>query len=278
MNLVPLLLAALPVLAAVDDEMPDGDKLVTVSALADREAVKPGGTATVAVRYAIEKKWHVYWENPGDSGIKTRATLKLPDGWKAGEPRFPYPERHEQPGDIVTYVFHDELVLLVDVTVPADARPGTKATIGVLGEWLVCQELCVPGSGQASVEIAVADAEKPANEAVFQKARAKLPRAWSELAKARTSWGGTLEEPKLTLIVPGATKLEYFPLDVEPVALASSTTDVGKQGATLRATFEFTKREEQDDPRVRGVVVVTTDAGVAAYRLDHLFTPPPAGR
>lgn len=282
MNLVPLLLlaatAAAPGRPVQDEEFPDGNKLVRVTLLSDHEAVKPGGTLTLAVRYEIEPKWHVYWENPGDSGLPTRAKFTAPAGWKVGTPRFPTPERHESPGDIVTYVHEKELVLLADVVVPADAQPGTKATIEVEGSWLVCTELCVPGSGKASVEVAVSDAAKTANDALYAAARARLPKPWAELKNARASWSGTEAEPRWTLVVPGAKSLEYFPLDVEPVKLASRTVDAGKSGATLRASFAFERKEPTDQPLVRGVLRVRTDAGEAAYLLEHTYTPPPAGR
>lgn len=282
MNLVPLLLLAATVQAPVrpiqDEEFPDGDKLVRMTMLGDHEAVQPGGKFTLAVRYEIERKWHVYWENPGDSGLPTRARFTAPAGWNIGALRFPTPERHESPGDIVTFIHENELVLLSEVVVPADAKPGTKATIEVEGSWLVCTELCVPGSGKATVEVAIAEVAKSANEAAFAAARARLPKPWAELKGARASWSGTEAEPRLTLVVPGAKSLEYFPLDVEPVKLASRTVDAGKSGATLRANFAFERKEPADQPRIRGVVRVRTEAGETAYLLEHTYTPPPAGR
>ncbi len=278
MTLIALLLAAVPALPFEDDEFPDGNKLVQVALLADHEAVEPGGTLTLAVRYTIEPKWHVYWENPGDSGLATRAKFTAPEGWKVGDVRFPAPHRHELPGDITTFIFERELILLADVTIPADAKPGSKVTIGVEGSWLVCTDLCVPGSGKASVEIAVADAGKTVNDKVFAAARAQLPKPMAELAKARITWSGTEAEPRLTIVVPGANSVEYFPLDVEPVKLAGRTADAGKSGATLRANFEFERKDPKDEPRIRGVLTVTTDAGVTNYRIDHLFVPPSAGQ
>lgn len=278
MTLLALLISAIPALPIEDDAIPDGNKLVQVSLLADHEAVKPGGKMTLAVRYTIEPKWHVYWENPGDSGLKTKAKFTAPEGWKIDEVRFPAPHRHDLPGDITTYIFERELVLLADVTIPADAKAGSKVTIDVEGSWLVCTDLCLPGSGKASVEIAIADAVKPANEKVFATARALLPKPIAELAKARITWAGTEAEPRLTIVVPGAKSLEYFPLDVEPVEMVERTADAGKSGATLRASFEFHRKDPQDEPRIRGVLTVTTDAGVANYALDHLFAATPADK
>jgi DsbC/DsbD-like thiol-disulfide interchange protein len=266
-----LLALALPV--PQDGDMPDGDKLVQVALLADREAVQPGGTATLAVRLVIEPKWHIYWENPGDSGMPTRAKLTAPAGWEVGPLRFPCPERHEDAGDIVTFIHEKELVLLCDVKVPADAKPGALAELGVEASWLVCTELCVPGSGKAALKLPVAAAEKPANGALFSAARARLPKAWSELPKARVSWSGEEAAPRLALVVPGAKALELFPLDVAPLKLASRSVDVGKGGATLKADLEFKRKKPEDQPRLRAVVRVRTEQGEAAYLLDSAWTP-----
>ncbi len=271
------LLPALPVQTVADDEMPDGNKLVQIALLADKGAVKPGGTLTLAVRYAIEPKWHVYWENPGDSGMATRANITAPAGWKVGALRFPAPQRHEDEGDITTYIHERELVLLADVQVPADARPGVAA-ITVDGRWLVCTDICVGGEGQAKVDVTVADVETPANEALFKAAREKLPKPWSELPQARVTWSGTEAEPRVTIVVPGAKSLEFFPLDTEAMKCKGRTVDAGKNGATLKAQFEFERKQPEDQPRTRGVLHVKTGQGETSYLFDSLYTAPPTGR
>ena len=49
-----------------------------------------------------ENGWHVYWRNPGDSGLATALNWTLPPGVTAGELQWPYPHR-SQLGDIVNY-------------------------------------------------------------------------------------------------------------------------------------------------------------------------------
>jgi thiol:disulfide interchange protein DsbD len=276
-----LILAALPALPGVnpvlDDEMPDGNKLVHVSVLADKSAVKPGGTVTLAVRFAIEPKWHIYWENQGDSGMPTRAKFTAPAGWKVAEPRYPAPQRHEDEGDITTYIHEKELILLADVQVPADARPGA-ATITVEGRWLVCTNICVPGEGQAKVDVTVADAEAAANEPFFKTAREQMPKPWSELSQARVTWAGSEAEPRFTIVVPGAKELEFYPLDTESMKLAGRTVDVGKNGATLKGQCKFERKQPADQPRMRGVLRLKTERGESSYLFDGSYTAPPAGR
>ena len=56
---------------------------VRAELLADVAAVKPGEPFWVGLRQTIRPKWHTYWKNPGDSGLPTEITWKLPEGAKA---------------------------------------------------------------------------------------------------------------------------------------------------------------------------------------------------
>jgi thiol:disulfide interchange protein DsbD len=270
MLLPALLLIPLAVPTAQDDELPDGNKLVSVSILADRDALAPGGSATLLVRLSIEDKWHVYWENPGDSGIPTRFEWKLPAGFEVGPPRFPWPKRHVDPGDIVTYVHEGRLDVLFELRASPDAAPAASADIAVEASWLVCKEICVPGSGRASLALAVlADAPAaPARAEPFAASRARLPRPWSELRGARANWAGDEAEPRLSLIVPGAKEIELFPLDSAPTKFIGRSVRAGGDGASLKAELEFKRKRETEVPRLRGVVWVRTEQGEASYLLE----------
>ena len=56
-------------------------------------SVVPGGTLWVDLHLDIDPGWHVYWRNPGDSGLPTEIAWKLPAGFSAGEIAWPAPER-----------------------------------------------------------------------------------------------------------------------------------------------------------------------------------------
>ena len=145
----------------------DGNRLVKVALLADRAAIRPGATFTLAVKLTIEKGWHVYWQNPGEAGAPTLATLRAPAGFEIGELQYPAPEREESAGDIVSFIHKDEMVLVCDVKAPAQLAPGSSVALGVDCHWLVCQETCYPGSGSAELTLAVAkasDADARAND------------------------------------------------------------------------------------------------------------------
>ena len=103
-----------------------------------------GQTHTVAVRLKPDAHWHTYWINPGDSGLATRLVWQLPDGVQAGPIQWPAPTRFSL-GDIVNYGYDGETLHLVQVQVPAQL-PGDQLTLKVTAHWLVCADICIPGS------------------------------------------------------------------------------------------------------------------------------------
>ncbi|WP_298160389.1 thioredoxin family protein [Brevundimonas sp.] len=104
----------------------------------------PGSTAIVAVRQEIEPGWHTYWRNPGDSGGPTTLDWTLPAGVSAGDIVWPTPGRLRLQ-DLMNYGYSGEVLLLVPIEVPADARPGSILPLIVRALFLVCSdEMCVP--------------------------------------------------------------------------------------------------------------------------------------
>lgn len=283
MNAALLALLALVPLAAIGtdrqdesdaDAQADGNKLVALELKADHDALQPGATVTLGLRCKVERRWHIYWgENAGDAGLPFKATIKGPDGYVIGKVRFPWPKRHEAPGDIVEYVHDGELYLLADVKVPSSAKPGEKATFEVNASWLVCTEVCVSGAGETSLTMNVADKSALANEAIFTSARAKEPRPWSELGRAGASYSGEEATPKLTIVVPGITAAEFFPYRSSTTKLVKRTVEIGKQGGTLALEFEFEKRGDDDKPETRGVLWVKTEKGETSYLFEKPFKP-----
>ena len=66
-----------------------------VDLIAAEAAITPGADLWVALRFHLEEGWHVYWQNPGDSGSPPALRWQLPDGIRAGEIEWPAPARIE---------------------------------------------------------------------------------------------------------------------------------------------------------------------------------------
>src|SRR5215471_13920703 len=70
-----LLAAAVAATAAAE---PSPGPHVNTDLVADHAAIAPGQTIHVALRQQIQKDWHTYWKNAGDSGEPPRLIWTLP--------------------------------------------------------------------------------------------------------------------------------------------------------------------------------------------------------
>ncbi|MDH5286237.1 MAG: protein-disulfide reductase DsbD family protein, partial [Betaproteobacteria bacterium] len=101
---------------------------VEAELVAERTALVPGQTTTVALRLAIRERWHTYWQNPGDSGLPTTLAWKLPAGLTAGPIQWPAPKALPA-GPLVNYGYEGEVFHLVDVAVPPGVPAGSALTL-----------------------------------------------------------------------------------------------------------------------------------------------------
>lgn len=139
-----------------------------VSAEVVAETPSEDGFFWAAVRLVPEEGWHVYWKNPGDSGLATEVAWRLPEGMKpAGEARWPSPHAFVDQG-IVNYGYAGETYIFVPLRAERPLKKGDVLSADVA--WLACREICVPGKARAAVE-----APFPAPPASFFEARARLP-------------------------------------------------------------------------------------------------------
>ncbi len=144
--------------------------------IANVSAIKAGEPFTVGLKIKIDPEWHVYWTNPGDSGLATKLHLTLPAGFSAGDVQYPVPERLVLPGDLLNYAYEGEVMLLVQITPPKQLNE-KSITIGGRASWLVCKDACMPGGSKVSIDLPVQDSVTPANEDAFKLWQSRLPLA-----------------------------------------------------------------------------------------------------
>ncbi|HSV16307.1 MAG TPA: protein-disulfide reductase DsbD domain-containing protein [Tepidisphaeraceae bacterium] len=152
-----------------------GDELVHASLVADVSAIQPGESFRLGVAVKIDPSWHIYWKNPGDSGLPTRVKLDLPAGFTAGEVQFPVPRKLTLPGDIVNYGYEDQTMLIVPVSVAKDVAIGSTANLKAKISWLVCQEMCLPGKADVEITLPVAAQAQPVNREAFDQWSKQMP-------------------------------------------------------------------------------------------------------
>src|SRR5947208_3037269 len=85
---------------------------LTVELVAETTSIQPAHDASVGARFTLEKGWHIYWVNPGDSGEAPRLEWTVPPGFRASEIAFPAP-RQIPVGPLANYGYEDEVLLPV---------------------------------------------------------------------------------------------------------------------------------------------------------------------
>jgi DsbC/DsbD-like thiol-disulfide interchange protein len=143
-----------------------GKEIVKAELLADTTAIVPGKPFTVGLLLRMAPGWHTYWKFSGDAGLPTELKWTLPPGWKIGDIQWPIPLKTVDPGDIETYGYENEVLLMQEVTPPAKLD-GSSAKLSTEASWLVCEKICIPGGKTLQLDLPVASTSQPTNTDVF---------------------------------------------------------------------------------------------------------------
>jgi DsbC/DsbD-like thiol-disulfide interchange protein len=135
---------------------------IEVELIAATTSVRPGQSLRVGLRMLPDAGWHTYWRNPGDSGLPTRIRWHLPAGAQASDIDWPFPEALPF-AHLINYGYEGEHLLPVTIGVPADLGPGSEFLIRADAEWLLCEEICIPGNASLKLSLPVAD-QSPASD------------------------------------------------------------------------------------------------------------------
>ena len=242
---------AFPALAA-----PFKTEHVEAELVSERTALIPGKPVTVALRLKMADGWHTYWRNPGDSGLPTTITWKLPDGVGVGAIQWPAP-RTLPTGPLVNYGYEGEVLLLTGLTVPRDAAVGSTYKFSARADWLVCKDVCIPEGADLDITLPVSDHSDsyPQWGSAIAAVRAALP---TPLQGWRVNARGEGARIALALTPPDAAPdpgpLHFFSYDegrVEPSGKQALARDAsGAYLLTLPAAIQLAP----DFKRVAGVI------------------------
>jgi DsbC/DsbD-like thiol-disulfide interchange protein len=233
--------------------------------VAETDAVEPGRPLSVGIRLQMEPGWHIYWRNPGDSGLPTRVKWTLPPGFEAGEIRWPYPIRFTT-GPLASYGYAHEVLLPAEIRVPA-APAGREVRIAARVDWLECRDVCLPGKTELSLALPVRAGARPGPEAAaFSEARERLPVADPAWRFSAAPVGGALalsiRPPRLSAVVDA-----YF------YATTPRFLDYAKPQALERTKTGYRLLLARDPngtspARLAGVLVVTAGGRTRALEVD----------
>ena len=147
----------------------------TIELISEDLAIVPGENFDLAIRFDLEEDWHIYWKNPGASGLGSEIYWTLPEGIEAAEIKWPSPHRIEL-GGLTNYGYENEAVFIVTMKASKALQPGQSIPILAEISWLICKDVCLPGDAKLEISLPVDDVSARSKEApAFARARASQP-------------------------------------------------------------------------------------------------------
>ncbi len=265
----PLVLLLLFLSAPFYPAFSQGASHVKVELLSEQNSIQPGGSVTVGFHFRMQKGWHIYWKNPGDSGQAPSITWTLPEGFTAGEILWPVPQRLPL-AHLADYGYTNEITFLVPIQAPAKLIAGHMVRLAATVHWLVCQEICIPGGKQLNLRLPIRKKAAPYNSRYafyFKSARKILPQEIPEDWKITGSMGP--KEFHLSLDTGAAlsktTTAAFFPLHGNQIQ--NSANQISEiEGNTLNLGF---KKSDQCSPEIKNLegllVLEQKNAGKRGY-------------
>ena len=251
-----------------------------MSLLCDAGPLKAGATFEVAALFEVEEEWHIYWRDPGETGMATTATLTVPNGFEVTGPFFPAPEIVPLAGGLTSYAYHEQVALFFRVTAPDPLPADGSLKFALRADWLVCKEACFLGDGTARLELdaAVGGKVSPDQAQALEHSRARMPRPLSELTGSSVAWGVSRYEEE--------SRKHMLALDVRlPSAEVTLISDVTGGLSLRRSSHDTTDgtlhlvlecRGKPAGKTARGVLFLTTDEGTRYFSLRVPVGAPPS--
>ncbi len=240
--------AALLLAAACACAAPARTGHVEAELIAQKTSFVPGADNVVALRLKLDKGWHTYWRNAGDSGLPTTLAWTLPAGVAAGPIEW-LPPTLLPVGPLTNYGYENVALHPVRLTTTPAFAPGGNVTLAARADWLVCRETCIPEGADLTLTLPVATHadDDPHNGAAIAAALAEVPvplasRGWTARARGEGQHVVVDLLPPPGAGAPGA--LRFFPDDdgrIEPSGAQTMVRTGDGYALTLPVAYQLEK-------------------------------------
>lgn len=213
---------------------------------------------TIGVELIPEPGWHIYWKNPGDTGLPTKISW-LEGGVEAGEIQWPSPERADYQG-FINYGYYQHRTLIQEFT-NAEELLADSAKLSAQIDWLICEEICIPGRARLSLDLANLKAVPMGSVSLMDTAIDQIPGSMGLLEGQYSFSGGLLQiEAALPTEYQSAEILDYFPVSAGLVENTAQPSIENRDGTLLIS--QTSKSRLPDLPnRYSGLLQLQTSDG-----------------
>lgn len=242
--------------------------------LLPEEISMAGDTIKAGIRLQMDPDWHTYWRNPGDAGMATKIAWQLPPGVTAGDIEWPVPEKLLV-GDLTTYIYKEEVVLLVPLKLAASLKPG-RLDLKARVSWLECKELCLPGEQEVGAVLEIGSETKAsAHEELIQEWDGQVPQPTDMI---RAYWEQATTNTTRVLIVEWVSQrqppeADFFPFPADDYEVSGHTEFLAMGGGTNQLRIAISRLAQSWPGKVRGLVLANFSGFLVANEVTSTVAP-----
>jgi DsbC/DsbD-like thiol-disulfide interchange protein len=143
----------------------------------DSYSLEKSRSVPIGILIELEKDWHIYWRNSGDTGIPTSIEFDLPEGISIKEIQWPVPKVFELDG-LASFGYEKQVLLIAELNIPENFE-SNSVLITANVKSLICKDVCIPFNTTVSKEIKLMNSSSAEEEIskLFYQTRTNLPDA-----------------------------------------------------------------------------------------------------
>ena len=239
---------------------------INLDLITQHDPVELGQSSYLGIQISLEEDWHIYWKNPGDTGLPTQVEWFLPDGFVVSSILWPSPSQFKLE-NFVNFGYDQTVIFPFRFTVSNDVTPGIYA-VSAKVSWLICKDLCIPGDAVLSADIEVATAGVMTAEAIpIERAIQTLPKQaadnWFEVTVSKDKqW--SIDLSRVDTAIASAEFFPAFPGLIE--YQASQTLADSESGLVLRGQLSMDYGQSKNP--FQGTLVLTNKSSQDVFSFD----------
>ena len=199
----------------------------------------------IGIKMDMQKNWHTYWKNPGDSGGPIKVSWNLPDGVAVSDIYWPTPKLIPY-SPLMTYGYKDFVIFPFKVTYESfNELKNIKADI----DFLICDDICVPEKAQIDTSF-----EKIPYSQELKKWINKVPNVTFPILANQN-------EDNLQLRFSFNDDIEniYFFIDQQDIVLHSKVQNLSKEKDNWLLSIS-TENNPKHNEKLKGVIVINDES------------------
>ena len=199
----------------------------------------------IGIKMDMQKNWHTYWKNPGDSGGPIKVSWSLPDGITVSDIYWPTPKLIPYP-PLMTYGYKDFVIFPFKVTYENfNELKNINANI----DFLICDDICVPEKAQIDTSF-----EKIPYSQELKKWINKVPNVTFPILANQN-------ENNLQLRFSFNDDIEniYFFIDQQDIVLHSKVQNLSKEKDNWLLSIS-TENNPKHNEKLKGVIVINDES------------------